>query len=69
MPALIHYRSMDVPSFGDLMNRDANNATDERDKMILSAVSLLSVTEEYRELTLEQCYARIAAGADVDIEV
>jgi hypothetical protein len=51
------------------MNRDANNATDERDKMILSAVSLLSVTEEYRELTLEQCYARIAAGADVDIEV
>jgi uncharacterized protein YbcI len=53
-----------VPKFSDLVLRATLTPVE---KMVLAAVELLSVTAEHRTSTIEQVYARIAAGADVEI--
>lgn len=53
-----------LPAFAELLKRPYLN---DWEKMIVSAVSLLSTTEAYRAWTLAQIYERIATGADVDI--
>ena len=53
-----------LPRFNDLATKPENT---ELEKMVLAAVSLLSVTTEFRAWSLEQIYSRVAAGADVRI--